>query len=597
MADFLCETCGAIDFYSLIYHRNQLTQTKKAIAEKKVTLGILEDLIKRSRQCRLCDLIVGALRKRHEETVAANVVSSSPSLSISTDSRHIKPSYSKDNTKSEETVLSPNETAASFESLMSSNCMLEPVFFCSQDHNIDINRLLVTLNPDPSNSFRYAYTDCIKLNPSWDESRSVSMTIPHRSSELIEPEEQIAYPVSLAGSARPVKPLVDLELVQKWLSTCEENHGSECTSPQWLSSNSEEEWRGLFRVIDVKNKCIIDASPTCRFFTLSYVWGSSEIAIDGRSRMQMTKENLARLQEHNGLNELTLPRTIMDAMVLISSLGERYLWVDALCIVQDDVTEMVHQIAQMDLVYAGAIMTIIVGPGEDVDAGIPGVGNYTRDIFYNRVKVSPKGLCLTPAASLGSLDDLQFSRWNSRGWTFQERLLSRRVLIFCHKQVYWICERNVWDEETILELDTPSVWVLPQALGCYDEWDDGYPKFSRSSLSLYVTQYSQRQLTYPSDAMPAFNGLAKRYEYRNNEKLHWGLPTIRFDQSLLWKFGSDRRQKKCNIALDGGSTCTVQYPSWSWLGWDGFIGSNIANERLYEKTLRDESYSELDFSL
>ena len=144
------------------------------------------------------------------------------------------------------------------------------------------------------------------------------------------------------------------------------------------------------------------------------------------------------------------------------------------------------------------------------------------------------------------------------------------------------------DEETILELETPPVWVLPPAFGCNDEWDAGNPKFSRAALSTYVTQYSLRRFTYPSDALPAFNGLMRRYECLNGEKLHWGLPTWRFDQGLLWSYGNSRRTEKCQLALDGGFIYTVQYPSWSWLGWTGMISCKDINDVLYKRTVSGE---------
>jgi hypothetical protein len=105
--------------------------------------------------------------------------------------------------------------------------------------------------------------------------------------------------------------------------------------------------------------------------------------------------------------------------------------------------ESVDQIAQMDLVYAGAVMTIIGAAGEDADAGLPGVGDNRREIFHKRVRVSADGLNLVPAASLSKVHYINSSRWNTRGWTFQERSLFRRALTFSPKQVYCICERSV----------------------------------------------------------------------------------------------------------------------------------------------------------
>lgn len=68
-----------------------------------------------------------------------------------------------------------------------------------------------------------------------------------------------------------------------------------------------------------------------------------------------------------------LPKTIADSLRLVSKLKERYLWVDALCIVQDDDLELVEQTAQMDLVYAKALFTVVVAVGTNADGGLPGL--------------------------------------------------------------------------------------------------------------------------------------------------------------------------------------------------------------------------------
>jgi hypothetical protein len=58
------------------------------------------------------------------------------------------------------------------------------------------------------------------------------------------------------------------------------------------------------------------------------------------------------LSAKGGLDNLDVPATIRDAMTVIEAVGEWYLWVDAFCIVQDDVKELMDQVAQMDSIYA-----------------------------------------------------------------------------------------------------------------------------------------------------------------------------------------------------------------------------------------------------
>lgn len=113
-------------------------------------------------------------------------------------------------------------------------------------------------------------------------------------------------------------------------------------------------------------RCIVNAPPEYRYVALSYVWG-------GIPFTKTTARNIALFREERGLDQNPLLNTITDSMKLVSLLGERYLWVDAVCIVQDDENAKAEQIAKMDLVYAGALLTIVAASGDTAAAGLPGV--------------------------------------------------------------------------------------------------------------------------------------------------------------------------------------------------------------------------------
>ncbi|KAF2193474.1 HET-domain-containing protein [Zopfia rhizophila CBS 207.26] len=382
---------------------------------------------------------------------------------------------------------------------------------------------------------------------------------------------------NLKGSGRVVELQVDTKTLRNWLRQCEDHHGGNCSVPKWLG-NAEQP--SSLKVIDVKRKCIVNAPPRCRYLALSYVWGACQT-------FRSTTVNNVQFRVENGIDKEIVPKTIMDAMKLVLSLGEQYLWVDALCITQDDDKDKAEQITQMDLIYANALLTIIAAGGKDAAAGLPGLSEGTRSVKQGAVRIS-ENWSLMQTLSQGFDAHLQNSTWNSRGWTFQERLLSRRALFFTQDQVYWMCEMATWNEETILEPARPRCQVLSQALGCRDEWDDGDPKFTMEALDTYITQYSTREFTYQSDALDGFSGILRRVAYQENENFHWGLPHTRFDQALTWKYGTKRRKEHCNVHR-------VPFPSWSWLGWTEFIGAHHVHSDLQERTLRGESSPELVF--
>lgn len=160
---------------------------------------------------------------------------------------------------------------------------------------------------------------------------------------------------TLGGSGRIVGPLADIQLPRSWLRQCEDLHGEECHSPRWLGSVTQP---SFLRVIDVKRECIVSAPADCRYLALSYVWGDRSRSIIS------TKHNIGQIRTELGMGKMDLPRTIAGSMTLVSALGERYLWVDALCIVQDDEEDPAMQVENMDSIYAGALLTTIAAADE-----------------------------------------------------------------------------------------------------------------------------------------------------------------------------------------------------------------------------------------
>jgi hypothetical protein len=157
---------------------------------------------------------------------------------------------------------------------------------------------------------------------------------------------------------------------------------------------------------------------------------------DGIPFTKTTARNIALFREERGLDQYPLPNTITDSMKLVSLLGERYLWVDAVCIVQDDENAKAKQMAKTDLVYAGALLTIVAASGDTAAPGLPGVREGTRSVVQGTMKIN-KNLFLMQIVIQGRPDRLESSAWHSRGWTLQERLLSRRILSSSHPVRYF----------------------------------------------------------------------------------------------------------------------------------------------------------------
>jgi len=155
-------------------------------------------------------------------------------------------------------------------------------------------------------------------------------------------------------------------LVRQWLNTCLENHGSACSVIRGTEEQQSHVWNiPNFVLIDVHKQCLVDAPVDCRYAALSYVWGRNPF-------INLTKANLAQLRRPGSLKDHArlLPKTLSDSIEFICQIGERFLWVDSLCIVQDDRDQKHGLIDNMDLIFSGALLTIIAATGSDANASL-----------------------------------------------------------------------------------------------------------------------------------------------------------------------------------------------------------------------------------
>jgi hypothetical protein len=110
------------------------------------------------------------------------------------------------------------------------------------------------------------------------------------------------------------------------------------------------------------------------YVALSYVWGNGW---DFERQLRLTLDNLDELQQDGALRKKRfvegVPATIKNVIGLVSLLGLRYLWVDRLCIVQDDLANKTAQINSMGYIYGGAYLTIVANAGYDANHGLRGI--------------------------------------------------------------------------------------------------------------------------------------------------------------------------------------------------------------------------------
>ncbi|EKG20514.1 Heterokaryon incompatibility [Macrophomina phaseolina MS6] len=280
--------------------------------------------------------------------------------------------------------------------------------------------------------------------------------------------------------------------------------------------------------------------------------------------------NSSLLTAPGSLKTSEIPRTIRDAMSLVASMGERFLWVDALCIIQDDIGMQQSQIMKMDRIYENALLTIVAASGQDSEAGLPGVPGNEREHIQDVLHLPDGDLLTLICDSSESGNIIRKSTWAQRAWTMQELLFSGRCLIFTEHQVYWRCREAVWLEEVALE-DTARTnleilpWTaavrLPRSVSGSDDYFQLYDDLLKNCI--------QRRLTYPSDLINAFSGICTRLSTVQADHFFWGMPQSQFSRSLGWYFRVDhaRNHASTKVALSNGVIREVSFPSWSWAAW------------------------------
>jgi hypothetical protein len=366
-----------------------------------------------------------------------------------------------------------------------------------------------------------------------------------------------------AIGGRYVATQANIQLIRAWLHQCESKHGKDCMPSLRLSAEGDRE--PTF-VIDVIQSCLVDTPSRCRYVALSYVWGIAPV-------FTHLLENTQDLRKISSLPLLPIPLTIRDAITLVHAIGERYLWVDSLCIIQDDWKMKGAEIMRMGSIYSRALFTIIAAAGDHANSGLPGVEQGTREQVQKILKLADCELLTVIDVRKGpsGIDD---TKWAQRAWTFQERVLSNRVLVFSANQVYWSCRAASHSEERALEevrdIDRylPSFPQKPDA-DCLS-WEPLQPLEYCNLYGNLLSSYRERRMTYETDVLNAFNGVTGFLAALQNDTFLWGLPESLFSYAVTWFFTGYSARNHVNVPFESnGRKEMISIPSWSWAAWSG----------------------------
>lgn len=342
---------------------------------------------------------------------------------------------------------------------------------------------------------------------------------------------------------------------KRWLTQCLESHTICSRPPSKLPK----------RVLDLMvpdNPNIVRLYETRgeveQFVALSYCWGLA-------GALTTVSSNIER--HRTGIRVVDFPRTLREAIVFTRKLGFRYLWIDALCIIQDDADDWAEQAASMIDVYGTSTITLSATSSYDCDHGLfarmdePGVavGRYYhpgQDAGHGTIFLDPQGK--------EAPFDLDKEFLSTRGWTFQERLVSPRTLHFTGQGIVWECSESsleeglttLWGKRGLKKGFTKLIKAEPT---------DASSKDQRASLqrkwNKWICDFSDRKLTKISDKLPAVAGMAKGFAARLGDTYIAGLWAGRLLPGLVWM----RDYKSLSLVRHEDSGI----PSWSWASVSG----------------------------
>ncbi|ERF72648.1 hypothetical protein EPUS_05702 [Endocarpon pusillum Z07020] len=320
-----------------------------------------------------------------------------------------------------------------------------------------------------------------------------------------------------AGNLPSVGALVSWARLETKISECHEEHDRCRQKVQRVLPQG-------FRVIDITRRRIVETTDVA-FIALSYVWG-----VDTRSPLlTATRATISGMKEDGGLPTLEMPRTIEDAMTISTRLGERYLWVDRLCIIQDDPKDKMNQIEAMSDVYTSARLVLIAAYGNNMDFGIHGIS------FTNIIREP---------------EDDPLALWHTRGWTYQEAVLARRRLFFTNVRAYFECVQSTCHEDAYNSETDPNEFTSYELLMKEDR--SRFEAFAR-----HLRNYTSRSLSYQWDVYNAITGITKAL-YEGKSTFINGLPQVDFDRALRW-FADLGNTSLCRLETE-----EISCPTWSW---------------------------------
>jgi hypothetical protein len=401
---------------------------------------------------------------------------------------------------------------------------------------------------------------------------------------------------------------------RKWLEHCVE-HDEACTPP-----NRDFTPR---RLIDVGNwnepfeLFLVELQEPAPYACLSYCWGPNTENV-----LKTTTTNLEAHFKH--IRFSYMPPGIQDAVRVCRGLQIHYLWVDSLCLIQNDLEMWLQDASSMDLIYLNSHVTIAAQEPETCNKNFPGKQSFGASLRQHHISVhlaTTEGQVHVEGFLRTETED-EFERGGrepysleTRGWCFQESLLPNRRLCYNGKEMVWeclcrtICEcghiiRNVQSrpygrEGAMLKrarLNAEPIFSRLQTVSAKPRWNNlqhteipksdwgsrfakstwhsGLPNLEHDNWRSLISDYSKRLLSRREDKLRAISGLAKvvrdnmRSETGDLDEYFAGLWRQEFVYDLAWQVDPSPQSNASKTPRRYGLEPSTGIPTWSWAAVD-----------------------------
>ncbi|KAH6722693.1 heterokaryon incompatibility protein-domain-containing protein, partial [Leptodontidium sp. MPI-SDFR-AT-0119] len=343
-------------------------------------------------------------------------------------------------------------------------------------------------------------------------------------------------PQQTFGSAQHVPAERSLEdytaIIQGWVHDCIQTH-TKCGLVELSKSDLP------FRVLCIAGNSVVlvHAQDTIidRYATLSHRWGQ-------KHPVTTTEENIARWMEEIPWEEL--PKTFQDAICIARGLGLSFIWIDSLCIIQDNPQDWEKEARRMATIYSNSHLNIAATSSIDALGGcifsrkLPSLplhsgdrrqillqGSENTSVFVRPSFRPTHARFTTPNYASGFSLDIRTFPLLTRAWVFQERFLAPRTLHFHSTEIVMECRSHLRCECTGVDKVSAKRFDLETTSDAHvlDQWME------------VVEEYSKLAITKDSDRLPAILGVATRFQQRLRSRYIAGLWEVDLARQILWE--------------------------------------------------------------